>query len=84
MQSEINIKIGNKSPETYFGTLMEQCNGNGLVYGAICALEALKENLEMNCIPNSIFDMTLEDYDEFLRERRNLMAKKMKDYYYSL
>lgn len=84
MQSEINIKVGNKSPSTYFDELIQQCNGNGLVYGAICEMDALRENLAMNCIPESIFAMTLENYEEFLRERRLLMARKMRDYYFSL
>jgi len=84
MQSEINIKIGNKAPVTYFDTLVQQCNGNGLVYGAICEMDALKENLAMNCIPESVFGMELKGYEDFLRERRVLMAKKMRDYYFSL
>lgn len=84
MQSEINIKIGNKAPAAYFGKIIHQCNGGGLVYGAICDMDALRENLAMNCIPESIFGMELSGYEEFLRERRLLMAKKMRDYYFSL
>ncbi len=84
MQSEINIKIGNKAPVTYFGELVSQCNGGGLVYGAICEMDALKENLAMNCIPENIFGMELSDYEDFLRARRVLMARKMRDYYFSL
>ena len=84
MQSEINIKIGNKAPEAYFDELNQQCNGNGLIYGAICQMDALKDNLSMNCIPQGIFGMTLDNYEEFLRERRLLMARKMRDYYFSL
>ncbi len=84
MQSEINIKVGNKAPAAYFAELESQCNGGGLVYGAICEMDSFKVNLEMNCIPESIFEMTLENYDEFLKERRQLMAQKMKNYYFSL
>jgi hypothetical protein len=84
MQSEINIKVGNKAPVTYFDELHQQCNGNGLVYGAICEMDALKKNLAMNCIPESIFGMDLAQYEEFLRQRRVLMARKMRDYYFSL
>ena len=84
MQSEINIKIGNKAPAAYFGKIIHQCNGGGLVYGAICDMDPLKENLAMNCIPESIFGMELSGYEEFLRERRLLMARKMRDYYFSL
>lgn len=84
MQSEINIKIGNQAPATYFDTLTRQCNGNGLIYGAICEMDALKTNLEMSCIPETIFGMTIEHFEDFLKERRILMARKMRDYYFSL
>lgn len=84
MQSEINIKIGNKAPQAYFKELSEQCNGGAAKYGAISDTAILKDNLVLNCIPDSIFQMTLENYDDFLRERRGLMAQKMKDYYFSL
>lgn len=69
---------------TYFGALIDQCNGGEQLYGAICWMDALKENLAMNCIPESNFRKELNDYDEFLRERRRLMAWKMRDYYHSL
>jgi len=45
---------------------------------------SFKKNLQMNCIPESIFEMTTLDYDRFLSERRQLMAKKIKEYYLSL
>mgnify|MGYP001132523843 CR=1 FL=1 len=38
----------------------------------------------MNCIPEDIFEMDIENYDDFLMRRRTLMAKKIKDYYLSL
>ena len=44
----------------------------------------LRENLITNCIPAEIFTMTAADYDKFLKERRILMAKKIKEYYNSL
>ena len=84
MQSEINIQVGNKAPNIYFDELIEQCNGCGQKYGGIADLQTLKENLTMNCIPDSIFSMDIDNYDEFLMQRRLLMAKKIKDYYYSL
>ena len=84
MQSEINIKVGNKSPKTYFEELKDQCNGLDLKYGSISDIETLQENLEMNCIPETIFPMDFSNYDEFLEQRRALMARKIKEYYYSL
>ena len=38
----------------------------------------------MNCILLSVVDKTFENYEEFLVERRKLMAEKFKDYYYGL
>jgi hypothetical protein len=47
-------------------------------------LEELHTNLQANCIPDSIFTMTAEHYDEFLKSRRQLMAEKMREYYFGL
>ena len=44
----------------------------------------LKSNLKLNCIPEGFDNMTVEDFDEFLKQRRILMAKKIEEYYYSL
>ena len=84
MQQEVNIAVGNKAPETYFSEVLEQCHGGSLKYGGISSLSELHENLNANCVPESIFAMTLDHYDEFLKERRKLMAQKMKEYYFSL
>lgn len=84
MQSEINIKIGNKAPDVYFQELCDQCNGKPLTYGGINTMTDLQKNLEGNCIPDSIYNMSLNDYEDFLKQRRELMAKKIKDYYFSL
>jgi hypothetical protein len=84
MQSEINIKIGNKAPVVYFQELKQQTNGGGLKYGGIDSYEMLLTNLQMNGIPPTIFDMDIDQYDEFLEQRRQLMAQKIRDYYYSL
>ncbi len=83
-QSEINIQIGDKAPKVYFGEVKKQCSGGPVKYGGIRDSKALKSNMRANCIPESIFDMTVEDYDQFLEERRTLMARKMRDYYKSL
>lgn len=84
MQSEINIKIGNKAPNVYFDELKAQCDGGELKYGGIDDLTMLENNLQMNAVPSSIDSMTIDDYDIFLSERRKLMAGKIKEYYFSL
>jgi hypothetical protein len=83
-QSEINIAIGDKAPSVYFGELLEQCNRGERKYGGITDLEELKENLREHCIPESILNDPEEDYDQFLEERRGLMATKIKAYFSKL
>ncbi len=84
MQQEINIAIGAKSPNVYFAELQKQCSGGKVKYGAISTHEELEENLKAHCIPELIFDADVNNYDEFLEERRKLMAEKMRKYYNSL
>ena len=83
-QSEINISIGNKEPSVYFSQLLDQCNGGPQLYGGITDLDALRENLRMNCVPGGVDEMTVEDYPAFLAERRKLMARKIRSYFESL
>ena len=80
-QSEINIKIGNKPIEQYLAEVQNQCNGGGLKYGGISDLQLLNDNLKQNAIPETIFEMTIENYQEFLLQRRKKMAEKMRRYY---
>jgi hypothetical protein len=83
-QSEINIAIGSKEPQVYFAQLASQCANDKKCYGNITDPVALKENLRMNCIPEGIENMTIENYTDFLAQRRNLMAMKIKEYFWSL
>ena len=86
MQSEINISIGDKSPADYFSKLLEYCrNGNEkAAYGAITDLNQIKDNFAMHCIPVGTENKNIDHYEEFLQERRKLMAKKIKNYYWKL
>lgn len=84
MQSEINIKVGNKPPIEYFELIMNQIQNQNIQVSGISNTIDLYENLKMNCVPNSIINMTIEDYSTFLIERRTLMAQKIKEYYFSL
>lgn len=86
MQSEINISIGDKSPADYFSKLLEYClNGNErAAYGAITDLDQIRDNFVLHCIPKGMENKTIEHYEEFLQERRRLMAKKIKKYYWKL
>ena len=83
-QSEINISIGAKAPSIYFSELEKQCNGGKKKYGGITDLDELMENLRTHCIPEEIFNSLADNYDQFLEERRKLMAKKIKQYFKTL
>lgn len=84
-QSEINIAIGDKPPEDYFGYLIkEQCNGGEKRYGGICDVADLRANLAANCIPSNVLESARLDYENFLAERRQLMAFKIKEWFEGL
>ncbi len=80
-QSEINIGIGNRSPEFYFTELRKQVSGGAKRYGGIVEEEELRTNLVENCIPLELLDGTLTTYSEFLENRRKLMAMKIKAWF---
>lgn len=84
MQKEINIAIGGSCPAKYFSELREQCNGGPTRYGGITNLDEMRENFSANCIPHGMESAGVETYDDFLQQRRSLMAAKIKDYYKSL
>lgn len=84
MQSEINIAIGAKPPAEYFSALWKQCENGTTVLGGIEDVSHLQLNLEAHCIPQGMEAVSIEDYDEFLHERRSLMAAKIRDYYREL
>ena len=71
LDTTVNISIGKSAPREYFAKAREN-------------FEALEKNLEENCIPREIFEMTHEDYGKFLERRRALMAKKIQRYYEKL
>lgn len=84
MQKEINIAINDTAPATYFSELLIGCADGQPAYGGIDTSDELQENLEAHCIPEGIGTSIFENYDDFLRERRKLMAAKIRAYYQSL
>ena len=83
-QSEINIAIGDKPPADYFLMLLEQVDGGKKRFGGITDKDLLIANLQEHCVPLDIFNSLAGDYDQFLVERRKLMALKIKEYFNSL
>ncbi len=84
MQSEINIKVGNKPPKEYFESINNQIFEGNQELSGLSSSEQMLENLRMNCVPEEIQNMGIDDYQDFLVLRRKLMASKIKDYYHSL
>lgn len=84
IQTETNLQISDMSPEEYMQIVNTQCTSKGNEIGSINEMDKLLENLKINCIPNSLNSMNVDDYDSFLKQRRILMAKKIKDYYNTL
>ena len=80
----VNVSIGKQAPIDYFRVAREQCDTKVIKCGSITDTEALKRNLEANCVPEDVFNMDHTRYAEFLEKRRALMAQKIKKYYYSL
>lgn len=83
-QSEINIAIGDKAPEVYFQEIAEQCADGAKKYGGITDTTELRENLRMSCLPESLLEGGIPNYDEFLEQRRKLMAQKIRSWFVGL
>lgn len=83
-QSEINIQIGDRAPEDYFGQLAEQCDGGKCRYGGITDRTQMAENFAQHCIPAEMLDNSVPEYEEFLEVRRRLMALKIRGWFESL
>ena len=69
-----NIKITDKSPNEYWFMMLDSLNE----YERNKIEENYTENYDL---PEEFWKM---DYDEFLKQRRKLMASSIKDYYYKL
>lgn len=84
MQSEINIKVGNKPPKDYFEVITSQMQENNKQVSGLSTHQELLNNLNMNAVPIEIMQMSNDDYNDFLISRRKLMATKIKEYYHTL
>lgn len=85
VQTEINIRISRKAPADYLGYVADrQCKGEECRYGGISDASDLTRNMQENCIPPTTPWMSVADYPEFLSQRRVLIARRLKEYYFSL
>jgi hypothetical protein len=79
-----NIKVGMLTPQDYIAKVIEQINANVFDISTIDSISVLEENLKLNDISKSLKKATHLDYNDFLIERRKLMAFKIKNYYEQL
>ena len=84
--SEVNKAISNKPPSVYMKDVKQaiQKQDKTSPYSSIATMEALEDNLKQHCIPRNFSELTHEDYEEFLVERRKLIAQRIKKYYFDL
>ncbi|RID83485.1 DUF262 domain-containing protein [Peribacillus asahii] len=80
----VNLAIKDKAPSVYMAQVKQQCENKEGVIGEIKDLNELKYNMEMNCIPESLFTLEYSNYNAFLQERRQLMANKIRRFYEKL
>lgn len=83
-QTEINIAISDRAPDRYFGEVAAQVRGGPRRYGGIDDEAALRDNLRQNCIPETMLDGDIPTYDDFLEQRRRLMARRIQSYFEKL
>lgn len=83
LDTGVNISVGKKEPKEYFSEALAGCGGTQTI-GTITDEEEFWSNLDANCIPREVVNMTYADYTVFLQKRRIMMAHKIRDYYQSL
>ena len=83
-QQEINIKIKDTAPNVYMKEIKNQIDTKKPILGGIIEQKELDRTFKENCIPNEFINYDIKNYNEFLEQRRQLMAKKIKDYYFDL
>lgn len=84
LDTQVNKAISDDAPCQYFSKVSEQCETKEITFGNISDRNLLMQNIRENCIPENIFDMDVSSYDDFLVERRKLMAKLIERYYKNL
>ena len=84
LDTHVNKAVGDKAPKEYFAIMCNQCDTHEVSIGNIKDIGELKDNLKDNAIPESVFTMEYGDFEEFLLQRRKLMAKFIENYYKGL
>ncbi len=84
LDTQVNKAISDDAPTVYFTKAKQQCESKQIELGNISDAVLLAENLTENCIPDNIYTMDVSSYDQFLIERRKLMAALIEKYYKGL
>ena len=84
LDTQVNKAISDDSPTVYFTKAKQQCKTKEIELGNVSEESLLLSNLSENCIPNGIDKMDVSSYDNFLSERRKLMAALIERYYKGL
>ena len=84
LDTQVNKAISDDAPNKYFGIILHQCETKEVKIGNITDENDLNNNLLENAIPTNIVNMDVSNYDEFLIERRKMMAAMIEKYYKSL
>lgn len=83
-ETSINISVSNQPPDVYMARIADQIETGVLALGEITDQHDLNANLEENALPSNFAEVDASNYKEFLVERRNLMAQKIRKYYEQL
>jgi hypothetical protein len=79
-----NIKVGMLTPKEYLDKVKAQIQSGTNNISTLDSDSSLQENLINNDIPGIIEEASHLVYEDFLEERRRLMATKLKVYYSQL
>ncbi|PTB98900.1 hypothetical protein C9993_05770 [Marinobacter sp. Z-F4-2] len=83
-ETPINIAIKDLPPRDYMAMMSRQIETGELKIGEITQRSDLELNLRENAIPDFIYEVSAENYPEFLEARRKLMAQTIREYYRDL
>lgn len=84
METPLNIKIRDREPIVYLKEIIDHLGTEEMRFSGIQDIEDLKNNLRECDIPEIILEGTADNYNEFLKERRKLMAAHIRRYWESL
>lgn len=93
-EQQINIKLGDLAPKEYMAKVVDEIKAKEIAinenkpyeseYSSIKSKDVLIDNKALNCIPESLDTSDYTHYNDFLSQRRKLMAEKIKAFYLGL